>query len=81
MPVSTGDAYVLLALVSCTDFAQNARALCSQVKWRVEQWFPGTVTGYDPAKGQHCVSYDDGDFRRYVMETKTWRLITARTLV
>ncbi|CAM9231419.1 unnamed protein product, partial [Laminaria digitata] len=52
-----------------------------QVKWRVEQWFPGTVTDYDPVKGQHGVSYDDGDVRRYVMEVKTWRLITARTLV
>lgn len=64
--------------------AKNARVflwLTEQVKWRVEQWFPGTVTDYDAVNAQHGVSYDDGDVRRYVMETKTWRLITARTLV
>ena len=43
-----------------------------KVKWSKGKYYTGTVTSFDRLTGKHCVSYDDGDIKEYILAKKTF---------
>ena len=43
------------------------------------RWYYGKVTDYSDASGEHEVTYDDGDVKRYPMSSKTFYLVADGT--
>ena len=43
------------------------------------RWYYGKVTDYSDASGEHELTYDDGDVKRYPMSSKTFYLVADGT--